>query len=40
MADPIREPRRRGMSARWKLTLSYAAVVVVTGVGLLVAVAL
>lgn len=40
MADPIRTPRRRGMSARWKLTLSYAAVVVVTGVGLLVAVAL
>lgn len=39
MADPTRMPRRRGLSARWKLTLSYAAVVVVAGVGLLVAVA-
>lgn len=40
MTDPARTPRRRGLSARWKLTLSYAAVVVVTGIGLLVAVAL
>ncbi|WP_373372452.1 sensor histidine kinase [Microbacterium foliorum] len=40
MADPIRMPRRRGTSARWKLTLSYAAVVVVSAVGLLTAVAL
>lgn len=39
MADRIRMPRRRGLSARWKLTLSYAAVVVVSAVGLLAAVA-
>lgn len=39
MADPVRVPRRRGMSARWKLTLSYAGVVVVSGIGLLAAVA-
>lgn len=40
MSDAVRPPRRRGMSARWRLTLSYAGVVVVTGVGLLTAVAL
>jgi len=39
MADQVRTPRRRGMSARWKLTLSYAGVVVVSGIGLLAAVA-
>lgn len=39
MAEQPRPPRRRGMSARWKLTLTYAGVVVVTGVGLLTAVA-
>ncbi len=40
MVDQVRKPRRRGMSARWKLTLSYAGVVVVSGVLLLAAVAL
>lgn len=39
MADRMRPARRRGLSARWKLTLTYAGVVVVTGVGLLTAVA-
>lgn len=39
MTDLARPPRRRGVSARWKLTLTYAGVVVVTGVGLLTAVA-
>lgn len=38
MPSPRR--RRRGMSARWKLTLSYAGVVVIAGVLLLGAVAL
>lgn len=37
---PAPRRRRRGISARWKLTLSYAGVVVVAGVLLLTAVAL